>query len=85
MAVCALDGGARVRRAVSVHGRAGAVGATVGRDSLATRKPDPEPLLAALDGIGADPEAALFVGDGERDAETAARAGVDFRYVEGAP
>jgi phosphoglycolate phosphatase len=85
VAVCSLNGEAPVRRALSVHGLADAVGATVGRDSLAARKPDPEPLLAALDGIGADPESALFVGDGERDAEAAARAGVDFRYVEGAP
>lgn len=41
----------------------------IGGDSLPTRKPDPAPLLAAIQSLGAGP--ALFVGDSEVDAETA--------------
>ncbi len=45
-------------------------------DSLPVRKPDPAPLLAALEALGEGP--AIYVGDGEVDAETAERAGVPF-------
>lgn len=45
-------------------------------DSLPLRKPDPAPLLAALDALGDGP--AVYVGDGEVDSETAARAQVPF-------
>ncbi|MFB6167638.1 MAG: HAD family hydrolase [Haloferacaceae archaeon] len=84
-AVCSLNCEAAVRVALDAHGLADAVGATVGRDSVATRKPDPEPLLAAIDRVGAVPERALFVGDSERDELTAERAGVDYRYVGDGP
>ncbi|QFT62140.1 phosphoglycolate phosphatase [Roseivivax sp. THAF30] len=47
----------------------------VGGDSLPVRKPDPEPLRAATLG-----EPAVYVGDSEVDAETAARAGVPFLF-----
>lgn len=43
-------------------------------DSLPLRKPDPAPLLAALEALGDGPM--IYVGDGEVDAETAERAGV---------
>lgn len=46
----------------------------IGGDSLAQRKPDPAPLLAAVQALGSGP--AIFVGDSEVDAETAARAGI---------
>jgi phosphoglycolate phosphatase len=46
----------------------------IGGDSLPQRKPDPAPLLTALDALG--PGKALFVGDSEVDAATAAAAGV---------
>lgn len=54
----------------------------IGGDSLTTRKPDPAPLQAAVAGLGA--RDAIFVGDSEVDAETAARAGLPFAlYTEG--
>lgn len=83
--VCSLNAERAVRLALDAHGIADHVDAVLGRDSVATRKPDPEPLLATLDAIGGDPDAAVFVGDSERDAVTAERAGVAFRYVDGAP
>ena len=54
----------------------------IGGDSLPQRKPDPQPLLAAITALGYP--ATLFVGDSEVDAETATRAGIDFAlYTEG--
>lgn len=47
----------------------------VGGDSLAQRKPDPAPLIAAFGPLGPP---LLYVGDSEVDAETAVAAGVPF-------
>jgi phosphoglycolate phosphatase len=46
----------------------------VGGDTLPQRKPDPAPLLAALQDMG--PRKALFIGDSEVDAQTALAAQV---------
>jgi len=54
----------------------------IGGDTLPERKPHPEPLLAALGALRAT--TALFVGDSEVDAETAAAAGIAFvLFTEG--
>jgi len=79
--VCSLNCEAACRIALETHDLAEYVGATVGRDSVATHKPDPEPLLVTVDALDAAPENSLFVGDSPRDKETAERAGVDFEYV----
>lgn len=56
----------------------------VGGDTLAFRKPDPETLLGAARGCGADADEFLYVGDSEVDAETAHRAGAPFLlFTEG--
>jgi phosphoglycolate phosphatase len=81
-AVCSLNCEAAVRIALNAHGLGDAPDAVVGRDSADARKPDPAALRAALDPLGVATDAALFVGDSERDELTAERAGVDFRYVE---
>ena len=47
----------------------------IGGDSLGVKKPDPAPLLECFNVLGGK---GLYVGDSEVDAETAARAGVDF-------
>jgi len=80
--VCSLNGEAAVREALDRHGLT--VETAIGRDSLPSGayKPDPEPLLAVVDRLGTAPERTLFVGDSERDAVTAERAGVPFRWVE---
>lgn len=85
IAVCSLNAESAARTALATHGLADRVSAVVGRDSVPTRKPDPEPLLAALGALGADPDGALFVGDSARDAEAAERAGLAFRYVGDGP
>ncbi len=82
-AVCSLNCERACEIALDRHDLTGHVGAVVGRDSVDTHKPDPEPLLAAIDRIGLAPDRVVFVGDSERDAVTAERAGVDFAYVDG--
>lgn len=82
VAVCSLNSEAACRLALDIHDLAHRVDAVVGRDSVAAEKPDPEPLLAAVDALAATPSTTLFVGDSSRDEQTAQRAGVAFRYVE---
>lgn len=79
--VCSLNSESACRIALELHGLDAHVDAVIGRDSVGAYKPDPTPLLATLDALDAEPGAALFVGDGERDARTAERAGVAFQYV----
>ncbi|MBP1922232.1 phosphoglycolate phosphatase [Halorubrum alkaliphilum] len=80
-AVCSLNCEAACRIALETHGLDDAVDAVVGRDSVGTHKPDPEPLLAAIDAIDADPDRTVFVGDSASDGVTAERAGVAFVSV----
>lgn len=83
--VCSLNCEAACRIGLETHGLADHVEAIVGRDTVDTRKPDPEPLLAAVDALGVDPGDALFVGDSESDELTAERAGTRFSYVGDGP
>jgi phosphoglycolate phosphatase len=54
----------------------------IGGDSLSVKKPDPAPLEAAFEALGAGPM--IYVGDSEVDAETAQRLGVPFLlFTEG--
>ena len=80
--VCSLNCEESVRIALETHGLGEAVDAVVGRDTVSTRKPDPEPLLATLRGQEADPGRAVFVGDSPGDRTTAERAGVAYRSVD---
>ena len=79
--VCSLNCEAACRIALELHGLDGHVDAVVGRDTVEGHKPDPEPLLAAVDAIGADPRTTLFVGDSDSDRVAAERAGVAFQAV----
>ena len=78
--VCSLNCEAACRVALEVHD-IGGVDAVVGRDTVETEKPDPEPLLETVRRLGGDPAETLFVGDSERDEVTAERAGIDYVYV----
>lgn len=46
----------------------------IGGDTLAKRKPDPEPLLHACELMGKSTQQCVYVGDAERDIEAAKRA-----------
>lgn len=83
--VCSLNCEDACRVALDAHDLSERVDAVVGRDSVATRKPDPKPLLETLDRMGADKGSAVFVGDSLRDEQCAQRAGVEFLYVGGRP
>lgn len=78
--VCSLNCEAACRIALSTHGL-DRIETVVGRDSVSTEKPDPEPLLEAIDQLDGEPSEAVFVGDTDRDATTADRAGVDYSDV----
>ncbi|WP_151778646.1 phosphoglycolate phosphatase [Acinetobacter brisouii] len=52
-------------------------GLVVGGDTLEKRKPDPMPLLHAMDFFQTQPEKTLMIGDSSNDVEAARRAGVD--------
>lgn len=55
----------------------------VGGDTLAVKKPDPAPLLHAIERLGGQPGTALYVGDSETDYLTSRAARVRFVYFEG--
>ncbi|MFC6733171.1 MULTISPECIES: HAD family hydrolase [unclassified Haladaptatus] len=80
--VCSLNCASAVHIALEAHDLTERVAAVVGRDSLPEQKPHPDPLLAVIEELGADPENTVFVGDSKSDAETAERAGTKFVYVE---
>jgi len=80
-AVCSLNSGGACHIALGQHRLRDHVPVVVGRDAGPWEKPDPEPLLAAIDRLGVDPAETTFVGDGERDERTAERAGVEFVYA----
>jgi len=51
-------------------------GAVIGGDSLPQRKPDPEPLLAAIEGLGGAASSAVMIGDSANDVLCARAASV---------
>lgn len=79
--VCSLNAESACRLALGVHDLGGAVGPVVGRDTLESSKPDPAGLLRAIEELDATPAETVFVGDSERDAETARRAGTEFAWA----
>lgn len=83
--VCSLNSERACRIALREQELTEYVETVVGRGSVATLKPDPEPLLTVCESLDVEPEETLFVGDSESDAETASRAGTMFRYVQGEP
>lgn len=80
--ICSSNAESACRLALETHGLMGPIGTVVGRDSHPTRKPDPGPLLAAIEELDLRPSAAVFVGDTPSDAEAARRADVAFVHVD---
>ncbi len=78
--VCSLNCEAACRVALSTHDIDG-IGSIVGRDTLETEKPDPQPLLETIERLDGSPDRSVFIGDTDRDATTAKRAGVDYMDV----
>lgn len=80
--ICTANAPEAAERALEKFDARGHVDAVVGRGTVRGHKPDPEPLLACLDELDAEPGNAVFVGDQEDDAETARRAGASFLAPE---
>ena len=49
-------------------------------DTLRVKKPDPKPLLEAINNLGSKPELSIFVGDSEVDMKTALSANTRFGF-----
>lgn len=62
-----------------------AFAALVGADTLAVRKPDPEPLREAARRAGGDPARCVLIGDSDTDRNTARAAGVPSVLVTFGP
>lgn len=57
----------------------------IGADTLAVRKPDPEPLREAARRAGGDPDRCVLIGDSDTDRNTARAAGVPSVLVTFGP
>lgn len=66
-------------------GIAGLFGALVGADTLATRKPDPAPYLAAVKRAGGDVSRSMLIGDTETDRKTGLAVGIPVALVTFGP
>ncbi|HWI29302.1 MAG TPA: phosphoglycolate phosphatase [Stellaceae bacterium] len=76
LALCTNKPEAATRAVLEGLGLARFFPVVLGGDSLPVRKPDPAPLLAALEKLGIAPRAATMVGDHRNDVLAAQRAGV---------
>ncbi|MDC3170231.1 HAD-IA family hydrolase [Paracoccaceae bacterium] len=54
----------------------------VGSDTVGVAKPDPKPLLEAIERLGEKPKDIFFVGDTNTDRDAAKNANVDFVFCE---
>lgn len=76
LGVCTNKPEAVTRAILSELGVAGLFGTVVGGDTVGAKKPDPGPVLAALERLHCGPADALMVGDSAADAGAARAAGV---------
>jgi phosphoglycolate phosphatase len=83
LAICSNKTEAEARRLLELMGIAGFFEAVVGADTCGTRKPDPEPLVKAIDLLGGNRGHALFTGDSHVDVACAHAAGVDCAFFGG--
>lgn len=87
LALCTNKPERATRAVLGALGLASHFAVVLGGDSQPTRKPDPGPLLAALDRLGVAPSRAAMVGDHANDILAARRAGtasIFARYGYGA-
>ena len=73
----------RIDRELSALGAAGLFECVVCCEDVSSRKPDPAPLLLALERIGVEPAAAAYVGDSPEDILMARAAGAFALGIEG--
>ena len=83
MGVCTNKSEDLSRAALRDLGIASYFDVVIGGDTLPTKKPDPAGLHEAVRSLGGSAATALYVGDSEVDAETAANAGLRFALFTG--
>ena len=81
MGVCTNKPEAFTRQILDGLGLSGYFSSVVGGDSTSARKPDPEPVLACLRGLVAEPASSLMIGDSVHDVHAAHAAGVMIGVV----
>jgi len=81
MGVCTNKPEAFTRQILEGLGLSGYFSSVVGGDSTSARKPDPEPVLACLRGLVAEPASSLMIGDSVHDVHAARAAGVTIGVV----
>ncbi len=82
LGICTNKPEAPTRAILDLYGIIDLFDVIIGGDTLAVKKPDPAPLVAAFKALGDGQQ--LYVGDSEVDAETAHRAGAPFAlFTEG--
>ena len=84
-AICTNKPEGLARDLVARLGIADLFGALIGADTLPTRKPDPAPYRAAVEGVSGRFEASCLIGDTETDRKTAAAVGVPSVLVTFGP
>lgn len=65
-----------IDRGLSILGAAHLFDVRIGTDDVKNVKPDPEPVLLALERLGIDKDDAIMIGDNSHDIEAGHRAGV---------
>ena len=81
MGVCTNKPEAFTKQILEGLGLSGYFSSVVGGDSTSARKPDPEPVLACLHGLVAEPASSLMIGDSVHDVHAAHAAGVMIGVV----
>ena len=81
LGVCTNKPEAVSRHILEELGVAPMLGAVIGGDSLPVKKPDPAPVLAALEQLNCPPESGLMIGDSGVDANAARAAGIAIILV----
>ena len=81
LGVCSNKPESAVHTALAATHLTGFFGAIIGGDTLATRKPDAEPLLAAIRRLGASPGRSVMVGDNANDVAAARAAEIPVVVV----
>lgn len=76
---------AGAERGLRVMGLDGTMEIIIGADNVVKPKPDPEPVLMALDMMGVSAETTLFVGDSHHDVHSGRGAGVKTAGVTWGP
>src|SRR5690606_21905141 len=76
---------AGARRGLTLVGLGEAMKVVIGADDVTRHKPHPEPVLKALEHLGADPRETVYIGDSHHDIESGRGAGVHTIGVSWGP